>query len=117
MPQLFDENEQKAIAKYGESIPIELHEEIRSRQACLNSTTKAIQLAKQFNSDLHVLHITTEDEIKLFNEGSIEGKKITSEVCIPHLMFSSQDYKSLGTLIKCNPSVKSISDKTARAGK
>ena len=55
-------NEQKAIAKYGESIPIELHEEIRSRQACLNSTTKAIQLAKQFNSDLHVLHFTTEDE-------------------------------------------------------
>ena len=47
---------------------------------------KAIQLAKQFNSDLHVLHITTEDEIKLFNEGSIEGKKITSEVCIPHLI-------------------------------
>lgn len=106
-------NEQSAIAKYGESIPIELHEEIRSRQACLNSTTKAIHLAKQFNSDLHVLHITTEDEIRLFNEGDIEGKKITSEVCIPHLMFSSQDYKSLGTLIKCNPSVKSISDKTA----
>ena len=110
---LITENEKKAYEKFGDNIPIELHEEIRSRQACLISTKKAINLAKQFNSKLHVLHISTKDEIELFDAGLIENKKITSEVCIPHLLFSSSDYKNLGSLIKCNPSIKANSDKTA----
>ena len=110
---LITENEKKAHEKYGEDIPIELHEEIRSREACLISTKKAIELARQFNTKLHVLHISTKDEIELFKAGPVEEKLITAEVCVPHLLFSSEDYKNLGTLIKCNPSIKSNSDKQA----
>ena len=110
---LITENEKKAYEKYGDDIPIELHEEIRSREACLISTKKAIKLAQQFNTKLHVLHISTKDEIELFETGLIEEKKITAEVCVPHLLFSSEDYQNLGTLIKCNPSIKSNSDKKA----
>ena len=110
---LITENEKKAYEKYGDDIPIELHEEIRSREACLISTKKAIELARQFNAKLHVLHISTKDEIELFETGLIEEKKITAEVCVPHLLFSSEDYQNLGTLIKCNPSIKSNSDKKA----
>ena len=110
---LINENEKKAREKYGEDIPIELHEEIRSREACLISTKKAIELARQFNAKLHVLHISTRDEIELFKAGPVEEKLITAEVCVPHLLFSSEDYKSLGSLIKCNPSIKSNTDKQA----
>ena len=110
---LITENEKKAHEKYGEDIPIELHEEIRSREACLISTKKAIELARQFNAKLHVLHISTKDEIELFKAGPVEEKLITAEVCVPHLLFSSEDYKNLGSLIKCNPSIKSNSDKQA----
>jgi len=110
---LINENEKKAHEKYGEDIPIELHEEIRSREACLISTKKAIELARQFNAKLHVLHISTRDEIELFKAGPVEEKLITAEVCVPHLLFSSEDYKSLGSLIKCNPSIKSNTDKQA----
>ena len=110
---LITENEKKAHEKYGEDIPIELHEEIRSREACLISTKKAIELARQFNAKLHVLHISTRDEIELFKAGPVEEKLITAEVCVPHLLFSSEDYKSLGSLIKCNPSIKSNTDKQA----
>jgi len=110
---LITENEMKAHEKYGDDIPIELHEEIRSREACLISTKKAIELARQFNAKLHVLHISTKDEIELFKAGPVEEKLITAEVCVPHLLFSSEDYKNLGSLIKCNPSIKSNSDKQA----
>jgi len=110
---LITENEKKAFEKYGVDIPVELHAEIRSREACLLSTKKAIELAQKFNSKLHVLHISTKDEIELFQSGPIEEKKITAEVCVPHLLFSSEDYENLGSLIKCNPSIKSKSDKQA----
>ena len=82
---LITENEKKAYEKFGDNIPIELHEEIRSRQACLISTKKAINLAKQFNSKLHVLHISTKDEIELFDAGLIENKKISLEKLLRRL--------------------------------
>ena len=107
------ENEKKFFKEYGEDIPIHFHEHIRSRSACLKSTKKAINLAEQFNSDLHVLHISTKDEVVLFELAPIESKKITCEVCIPHLFFSSEDYENKGALIKCNPSIKSKADKEA----
>jgi len=69
---LITENEKKAYEKYGDDIPVELHEDIRSREACLISTKKAIKLAQQFNAMLHVLHISTKDEIELFESGLIE---------------------------------------------
>lgn len=99
--------------RYGEDIPIENHEFIRSREACLASSKKAIDLATKFNSNLHILHVSTKEELLLFSNDNIENKKITAEVCIPHLFFSSSDYAIKGTLIKCNPSIKDQQDKLA----
>ncbi|MFN8287786.1 MAG: dihydroorotase [Chitinophagales bacterium] len=94
-------------AKYGEDIPMECHAEIRNEQVCLNSSTLAVQLAKKYNSRLHILHISTADEISLFtNEIPLEEKRITSEVCVHHLWFDKSDYARLGSKIKCNPAIK-----------
>ena len=99
--------------RYGDNIPIESHEFIRSREACLASSKKAVDLAKEFNSKLHILHVSTEDELVLLTNDNIENKQISAEVCVPHLFFSSDDYLTKGTRIKCNPSIKNISDKIA----
>ena len=105
--------EQEFLAKYGEKIPVEMHSEIRSREACLKSSKKAIELAEKHNANLHILHLTTKEEVELFSNKPLKEKKITAEVCIPHLYFSREDYASKGTLIKCNPSIKEIQDRDA----
>ena len=105
--------EQEFLAKYGEKIPVEMHSEIRSREACLKSSKKAIELAKKHDANLHILHLTTKEEIELFSNKPINEKMITAEVCIPHLYFSREDYATKGTLIKCNPSIKETSDRDA----
>ena len=105
--------EQEFLVKYGEKIPVEMHSEIRSREACLKSSKKAIALAEKHNANLHILHLTTKEEIELFSNQPISEKKITAEVCIPHLYFSREDYATKGTLIKCNPSIKETSDRDA----
>ncbi len=106
-------NEEIYGKRFGENIPVKFHSDIRSRESCLKSTTYAINLAKKFNSQLHVLHVSTKEELDLFNSGSVENKKITAEACIPHLFFSSKDYELKGSLIKCNPSIKELSDQLA----
>ena len=105
--------EQEFLAKYGEKIPVEMHSEIRPREACLKSSKKAIELAKKHDANLHILHLTTKEEIELFSNKPINEKTITAEVCIPHLYFSREDYATKGTLIKCNPSIKETSDRDA----
>lgn len=100
-------------AKYGDAIPIERHPYIRSREACIKSTRLAMELAQRHNSRLHVLHITTAEELQLFAPGPSDGKRITAETCVHFLHFSEVDYATKGNLIKCNPAVKSISDRTA----
>ena len=105
--------EQEFLAKYGEKIPVEMHSEIRSREACLKSSKKAIELAKKHNANLQILHLTTKEEVELFSNKPINEKTITAEVCIPHLYFSREDYATKGTLIKCNPSIKETSDRDA----
>ena len=105
--------EERFKAQYGKNIPIEAHADIRSREACLKSSMKAVDLAKKFNQNLHILHISTAEELSLFSTQPIEEKLITAEVCIPHLYFNSDDYQTKGTLIKCNPSIKSPSDQLA----
>lgn len=106
------ENTQKAIEKYGEDIPVELHPEIRSAEACYKSSSKAIELAKKTGARLHVFHLSTAQEMELFdNDLPLEKKKITAEVCVHHLWFSKEDYKTKGTHIKWNPAVKSASDR------
>ncbi|MGZ5243371.1 MAG: dihydroorotase [Bacteroidia bacterium] len=107
-------NTEKAKAAYGENIPMELHPEIRSVEACYSSTEKAIYLAKKHNTRLHVLHISTAEEIALFNnEIPLENKRITAEACVHHLWYSADDYDKLGGLIKCNPAIKDKRHKEA----
>jgi dihydroorotase len=81
--------------------------EIRNVEACLKSSKFAVELAKKYNTRLHVLHITTADEVALFrNDIPLHQKRITSEVCVHHLWFNKQDYERLGHQIKCNPAIK-----------
>ena len=110
---MIKEKEKEYLAKYGEKIPIEMHAEIRSREACIKSSEKAIGLATKHGANLHILHLTTKEEIELFTNKPMNEKTITAEVCIPHLYFSKEDYAAKGTLIKCNPSIKETSDRDA----
>ena len=90
------------------------HPVIRNEDACYQSSSKAVALAKRYNSRLHVLHISTEKELALFNNSiPLIEKKITAEVCVHHLHFTSDDYEKLGYLIKCNPAIKSADNKVA----
>ncbi len=103
----------KARAIYGNDIPVDLHGEIRSRAACLKSTLLAISLAKKHSTPLHVLHISTAEELALFSPGPVAGKQITAETCIHFLHFARNDYFRLGNFIKCNPAIKETSDREA----
>ena len=90
------------------------HPIIRNDEACFESSFKAIQFAKKYNSRLHILHITTARELQLFgNMLALEDKRITAEVCVHHLHFTSDDYAKFGNQIKCNPAIKSPNNKTA----
>ncbi len=103
----------KAVCEgYGDDPPVALHPLIRSEEACLRSTQKAVQLAKKYNTRLHVAHISTADELELFRseELGVRSEKLTAEVTVGHLLFSSQDYARLGTRIKVNPAIKSPVD-------
>jgi dihydroorotase len=106
------ENLKQHIEAYGEDIPIEKHPVIRSQEACYLSSSTAIKLAKETGARLHVFHLSTGIETNLFtNKIPLKDKKITAEVCIHHLWFSSEDYKEKGTHIKWNPAVKSAEDR------
>ncbi len=90
------------------------HPAIRDEEACFESSFHAIQFAKKYGSRLHILHISTEKELQLFsNMLPLQDKRITAEVCVHHLHFTSEDYKDLGNLIKCNPAIKSPNNKEA----
>ncbi|HHS99631.1 MAG TPA: dihydroorotase [Thiomicrospira sp.] len=99
--------------KYGEDVPIEAHPDIRCREACFKSSSFAVQLAKETGANLHILHLTTAEEMALFEPGPVEGKKITAEACTHHLWFTDEDYATRGTYIKCNPAIKKQSDRDA----
>ena len=107
-------NSKKAKQKYGDNVPMFEHPNIRSREACFKSSSLAVDLANKYSSRLHVLHISTAQELKLFdNTIALKDKKITSEVCIHHLSFTNRDYQEKGAFIKWNPAVKSIEDQDA----
>ena len=98
--------------EYGDDIPIKFHPKIRSEEACYISSSKAIELAKKTGARLHVFHLSTGKETKLFtNKIPLKDKKITAEVCVHHLWFSEEDYNTKGTLIKWNPAVKTSKDR------
>jgi len=106
-------NEEIFNNKYGQNVSAEHHHLIRDVESCYLSSSLAVNLAKKYNSDLHVFHLTTEKEMELFNPGKIDGKKITAEVCVHHMFFNNTYYSTLGNQIKCNPSIKEESDRSA----
>ena len=96
-----------------EKIDASFHPIIKDDVCCYRSSSKVINLAKKHGSDLHVLHLTTEKEIELFDNIATKDKKITCEVCVHHLWFDERDYGELGNLIVCNPAIKKESDRNA----
>jgi dihydroorotase len=107
------DNEAKAKAEYGDNVPMSEHPVIRSANACLLSSSQAVDLARRHDALLHVLHLTTAIEMGLFSKGHRSSKRITAEVCVHHLWFDESRYKDLGTRIKCNPAIKTATDREA----
>ena len=103
-------NEEAAKKKYNNDAPFWEHPNIRSREACLKSSTLATELAKREKARLHVLHISTEEELNLFTPGDA---RITAEACVHHLWFEESSYATHGSRIKCNPAIKKESDRRA----
>jgi dihydroorotase len=100
-------NENTMRAKYGDAIPMALHPVIRNEDQCFASSRKAAELAGKHGSRLHILHLSTTEELALLtNTIPLKDKKITAEVCVHHLWYDSRDYEKLGSLIKCNPAIK-----------
>lgn len=105
-------NLEKAKEQYGEDIPMRMHPAIRSEEACYLSSSFAAELAKKYDSRLHIFHLSTAKETSLFrNDIPLKEKKITSEVCIHHLWFDDSQYDTKGSLIKWNPAVKTAADR------
>jgi dihydroorotase len=101
------------VKLHNEKIDASFHPIIKDDVCCYRSSSKVINLAKKHGSDLHVLHLTTEKEIELFENIATKDKKITCEVCVHHLWFDERDYGELGNLIVCNPAIKKESDRNA----
>lgn len=98
--------------QYGSDAPVSVHPLIRSEEACYLSSSLAVSLAREYNTRLHVLHLSTARELELFDHAiPLENKRITSEVCVHHLWFSEKDYQLLGTRIKWNPAIKTEKDR------
>lgn len=106
-------NMRRAVERWGDAIPVEEHPRIRSAEACYLSSSRAVALAKEHGTRLHVLHISTARELALFDPGPLEGKKVTAEACVHHLWFTDAQYATLGSRIKWNPAVKSAEDRDA----
>ena len=105
-------NIESYVQKYGDHVPAHLHGHVRSREACYMSSSSAIELARKYGTRLHVLHITTKEEVDLFkNDKHRSEKLITSEACVHHLTYSEEDYHELGYQIKCNPAIKTKDDR------
>jgi len=106
-------NMKQAMTRYGKNIPVTEHANIRSADACYASSELAVALAKKYQSQLHVLHISTARELELFTAGPVTGKSITAEACVHFLHFDDSQYPQYGNLIKCNPAIKGTSDRDA----
>lgn len=107
------DNEAHAKARYGDQVPMSEHPNIRSANACLVSSSLAVDLARRHDTRLHVLHLTTAIEMALFSKAQRNDKRITAEVCVHHLWFDESRYRDLGAKIKCNPAIKTAEDRTA----
>lgn len=106
------ETQKRIVEEYGEDLPTYFHPVIRNEEACYKSSSMAVEMAKKYNSRLHILHISTAKELSLFsNTIPLKEKRITAEACIHHLWFSDEDYAKKGNFIKWNPAVKTAYDR------
>ena len=106
-------NLQNALDTYGEDIPFEEHENIRSRKACIKSSIKALEKAMRFGTRLVLCHISTKEEVEMVRAAKLNNPDIIAETSCNYLWFSNEDYKRLGSRVKCNPSVKTPDDRAA----
>jgi len=113
---LIKKGEALACTNYGDDVPFSMHPIIRNRDCCIESSLLAIELAKATSAKLHIMHISTAEEVeilRMYMIGDIEKRQISGEACIPHMMFSDADYDRLGGFLKCNPAVKTERDRMA----
>lgn len=111
--QTIKDNLRKAKDFYGDDIPFTAHPEIRSREACVKSTGKALDLAIRFGTRLHILHVSTKEEVQMIRRAKAINPEITAETSANYLWFCDRDYQEMGGRLKCNPAIKSASDREA----
>lgn len=100
--------------RYGDNAPSSVHPLIRSAEACYKTSSQAVELASKYGTQLHILHLSTAKEVKLFrNDIPLKDKKITAETCLHYLLFDDRDYEKKGNFLKCNPAVKTENDRLA----
>ena len=106
-------NRNKALysERFGNDLPVFFHPLVRSAEACYVSTARAVELANECNTRLHILHISSAREMELLDNDPLAEKKITAEVCVHHLWFTDNDYAQKGNRIKCNPAIKTHADR------
>lgn len=107
------QNERSFREKYGEDVPMGCHPLIRSRDACFLSASHAVDMALKSGAKLHLLHLSTEEEMALLSDSPMDEKQISAEACVHHLFFCAEDYETKGALIKCNPAIKTAQDRDA----
>lgn len=103
----------RLTAEHPDGIPVEMHPDVRPREACIAATRHAIDLAERNGARVHICHISTADELQLIAEAKARGVKVTAETCPQYLMFDRNDFLRLGARIKCNPAIKEPADRIA----
>lgn len=110
---LLRKRRQAVVDRYGEDLPMEFHPVIRNHDVCMEASCRIVRLAREHNHRLHLLHVSTADELSLLQPGSPQGKLVTAETCPQYLAFSDEQYQMLGARIKCNPAIKRPADRDA----
>ncbi len=100
-------------SEYPGGIPVELHPDVRPREACIAATRHALSLAERYGTRIHICHISTAEELRLIADAKSRGVKVTAETCPQYLLFDRTDFLRLGSRIKCNPAIKEASDRIA----
>lgn len=107
-------NRERLVSQYPKGeVPIELHSTLRSREACIKSARRAVEAAREAGARLHLLHVSTREELNLLDTGPVDEKLITAETCPHYLLFTNDDISSRGARVKCNPALKEESDREA----
>lgn len=110
---LLRQRREAVIARYGENLPVDFHPVIRNHDVCYKASRRIVEIARRHGHRLHLLHVSTEQELSLLEAGPVDGKLITAETCPQYLAFSDEQYPMLGTRIKCNPAIKRPTDRDA----